>query len=83
MSDIENTSVPKNEQFLWLEKTKYTAEELGNILKEMYENSDENFKSASIHMFGMTYKNLLIKKIPTKGIFHTLGWDFLFSNFKN
>ena len=73
MSDIENTSVPKNERFLGHEKSKYTAEKLGNILKKMYENADENFKSASIHMFGIEYAPYITDNVSLKEIVNIAG----------
>ena len=72
-SDIENTSVPKNERFLGQEKSKYTAERLGNILKKMYENAEENFKSASIHMFGIEYAPYIIDNVSLKEIVNIAG----------
>ena len=52
----------------------YSANELGEILKYMYENADKNFQVAAIHLFGIKYGKYIIEKdIPLKDIITAAG----------
>lgn len=37
-----------------------TENELGKILKEMYDNAPEGFKITNIHLFGIKYASIII-----------------------
>ena len=38
-----------------------TENELGGILKEMYNNAPEGYKVANIHLFGVKYASIIFK----------------------
>lgn len=49
--------------------TNYTVDELGALLKEMYNNAPEGMQVASIHIFGIKYGNAIItNKYKTSAI---------------
>lgn len=37
-----------------------TENELGNILKEMYENAPHGYQVANIHLFGVKYASIIV-----------------------
>lgn len=38
-----------------------TENQLGRILKEMYENAPEGYQVANIHLFGVKYANIILE----------------------
>lgn len=52
-----------------IENTEYTIQELGSILREMYNNAEDRMQVASIHIFGIKYgKNIIEKEFRASDI---------------
>lgn len=45
-----------------IQDKEFTVHELGNILKEMYDNAEDKMQVASIHIFGIKYGRNIIEK---------------------
>lgn len=63
-----------------IENQKFTVEELGTILKEMYSNAEDKMQVASIHIFGIKYgKNILEKDFKAIDIIKAAGLNESYS----
>lgn len=51
-----------------------TENELGRILKEMYDNAPQGYQVANIHLFGVKYASIILKNnIKATDIVHASG----------
>lgn len=57
--DVNDLYTVKDTEYV---KHDYDAEELGKILKDMYDNAQSGLQVASIHMFGIKYGRNIIEK---------------------
>lgn len=60
--------------------TEYTLQQLGTILKDMYDNAEDKMQVASIHIFGIKYgKNILEKNFRAPDIIKESGLNDSYS----
>lgn len=69
--EINDTEITDNE---------YTLQQLGTILKDMYDNAEDKMQVASIHIFGIKYgKNILEKNFRAPDIIKESGLNDSYS----
>ncbi|WP_315111429.1 hypothetical protein [Clostridium intestinale] len=57
-----------------------TGNELGRILKEMYENAPEGYKVANIHLFGIKYASIILEnRIKATDIIRVSGLNLSYA----
>ena len=75
--DIKELIEIKNAE---IENRKFTVDELGTILKEMYGNAEDKMQVASIHIFGIKYgKNIIENEFKAPDIIKTAGLNESYS----
>lgn len=75
--DIKELIEIKNAE---IENKKFTVDELGTILKEMYGNAEDKMQVASIHIFGIKYgKNIIENKFKAPDIIKAAGLNESYS----
>ena len=63
-----------------VEKTEFTLQELGSILRDMYSNAENRMQVASIHIFGIKYgKNILEKEFRAPDVIKAAGLNESYS----
>ena len=63
-----------------VEKTEFTLQELGSILRDMYGNAENRMQVASIHIFGIKYgKNILEKEFRAPDVIKAAGLNESYS----
>ncbi len=63
-----------------IENKKFTIEELGAVLKEMYSNAEDKMQVASIHIFGIKYgKNIIENEFKAPDIIKAAGLNESYS----
>ena len=75
--DIKELIEIKNAE---IENKKFTVDELGTILKEMYGNAEDKMQVASIHIFGIKYgKNIIENEFKAPDIIKAAGLNESYS----
>lgn len=63
-----------------VEKTEFTLQELGSILRDMYSNAENRMQVASMHIFGIKYgKNILEKEFRAPDVIKAAGLNESYS----
>lgn len=63
-----------------LENKEFTIQELGSILRDMYDNAEDRMQVASIHIFGIKFgKNVIEKEFKAPDIIKAAGLNELYS----
>ena len=75
--DIKELIEIKNTE---IENKKFTVDELGSILKEMYGNAEDKMQVASIHIFGIKYgRNIIENEFKAPDIIKAAGLNGSYS----